>query len=174
MATQTTHYNLIKPGGTDSVDISVLNGNFDTIDDQMYANNGLACGLADQYSTSASYAVGDWCIYNNVLYCCAADTSGSWDASKWYNPKLANVVKSNSQNIASLGSSIGTLFGNYSTLMGMVWNLTRSLAPQYDSTKSYVVGDVCMNQQVLCRCIGNTSGDWDNSKWETVYLVDLL
>lgn len=42
MATQTTNYNLTKPAGDDLAQISVLNGNFDTIDSQMKANHDLA------------------------------------------------------------------------------------------------------------------------------------
>ena len=42
MATVTENYNLVKPDGTDNIDISVLNDNFDTIDAQMKENEDMA------------------------------------------------------------------------------------------------------------------------------------
>lgn len=36
MATYTTHYNLTKPGRSDAVDVTVLNGDFDIIDGAIY------------------------------------------------------------------------------------------------------------------------------------------
>lgn len=39
MATYTSNYNLVKPDQTDYIDISALNGNMDTIDQQMKANS---------------------------------------------------------------------------------------------------------------------------------------
>ena len=46
MAGQTTHYNLSKPTGTEAPDVSLLNGNMDTIDSELYTRakswNGIA------------------------------------------------------------------------------------------------------------------------------------
>ena len=46
MAGQTTHYHLSKPTGAEAPDVSVLNGNMDTIDDELYTRakswNGIA------------------------------------------------------------------------------------------------------------------------------------
>lgn len=47
MATRTRNYNLIKPEGTDLVDIDDLNGNFDAIDTQLKANADAAAGKQD-------------------------------------------------------------------------------------------------------------------------------
>lgn len=183
MATQTTHYNLIKPGGTDSVDISVLNGNADILDDALYATDQLAACIADEYDPAITYTVGAIVKHEGLTYRTSyASVTGAWDSTKWTEVSVGYCIKNGLDSLqavvnsrcGSLESSVNTLFGNYGSLMGMVWNLTRSLAPQYDSTKSYAVGDVCMNQQVLCRCIGDTSGDWDNSKWETITITDLL
>lgn len=38
MATQTTHYSLVKPAYDEQADIAVLNSDLDTIDEQMYAS----------------------------------------------------------------------------------------------------------------------------------------
>ena len=48
MATRTRNYNLIKPEGTDLVDIDDLNGNFDAIDTQLKANADGLVGKQDK------------------------------------------------------------------------------------------------------------------------------
>lgn len=42
MATQTTNFNMTKPGSADLIDINVLNANFDIIDSKMKENNDMA------------------------------------------------------------------------------------------------------------------------------------
>lgn len=78
MATQTTHYNLTKPGLTDLVDVTVLNDNADIIDNAIYeaSQSGGAAMIessVEETTTSAhAYAVGDHFIYNNTLYAVTA------------------------------------------------------------------------------------------------------
>ena len=45
-----------------------------------------------------------------------------------------------------------------------------SLAPAYDSSTSYSVGDVCNYQGELYVCTGTTTGAWDSTKWESTYV----
>ena len=39
--------------------------------------------FAEEYDSTSSYAVGDYCIYESVLYKCTASTTGSFDNTKW-------------------------------------------------------------------------------------------
>jgi len=39
--------------------------------------------LAEEYDSTSSYAVGDYCIYESVLYKCTASTTGTFDNTKW-------------------------------------------------------------------------------------------
>ena len=48
MATTTTHYGLTKPGQTDYVAISLLNNNFDSIDNVMFQNSKAMAMIADE------------------------------------------------------------------------------------------------------------------------------
>lgn len=48
MATNTTNYNLIKPDGTEKIDVSVINDNIDIIDTTLY----LKANSADVYTKS--------------------------------------------------------------------------------------------------------------------------
>ena len=75
MATQTTHYNLTKPDLTDLVDVTVLNGNADIIDQKIYEasqSGGSSAMIETSVETSATsahaYAAGDHFIYNGTLY----------------------------------------------------------------------------------------------------------
>ena len=49
---------------------------------------------ADKYSTTASYTVGQYCIYNNTLYRCVSPTSGAWDSSKWVATTITSLIES--------------------------------------------------------------------------------
>lgn len=39
--------------------------------------------ISDAYDPSATYAVGDYCKYQNKLYRCISPTSGAWNSTKW-------------------------------------------------------------------------------------------
>ena len=39
--------------------------------------------VAEEYDSTSSYAVGDYCIYESVLYKCTASTTGTFDSTKW-------------------------------------------------------------------------------------------
>ena len=39
--------------------------------------------LAEEYDSTSSYAVGDYCIHESILYKCTASTTGSFDDTKW-------------------------------------------------------------------------------------------
>lgn len=47
---------------------------------------------ADAYDDTASYTVGQYCIYNNTLYRCKANTTGAFDPSKWKATTIANEI----------------------------------------------------------------------------------
>lgn len=65
---------------------------------------------ADEYSTSATYAVGDYCIKDGVLYRCttAITTAEAWTAGHWTATQLADEVTSQSEKIDDLKSAITT------------------------------------------------------------------
>ena len=66
----------------------------------------------DAFSTSSTYAVGDYCIYNNKLYKCttAISTAGAWDSSKWTETQIADEFSSLNSNLSLLGG------GNFEVL----------------------------------------------------------
>ena len=113
MATQTTHYNLTKPDLTDPVDVTVLNGNADIIDQKIYEasqSGGAAMIESSVEATTASahaYAVGDYFIYNNTLYAVTAAiavgdtiTPGTNCTATTVMDELANVDNSEEMTLA--------------------------------------------------------------------------
>lgn len=52
--------------------------------------------VADEYSTSATYAVGDYVLYNGKLYVCASavTTAGAWNANNWTEISIADALNS--------------------------------------------------------------------------------
>ena len=56
--------------------------------------NYISPGVADQYSSSATYNVGDYVIYNGQLYRCttAITTAETWTAAHWTSTTLSNTA----------------------------------------------------------------------------------
>ena len=76
--------------------------------------------IADTYDSTVQYAVGDYCIHDNIFYKCNANTTGTWDSTKWdiinVSDELSDLNKptfteaASRTNIAS-GESMSTIFG---------------------------------------------------------------
>ena len=84
MATQTTHFDMVKQQSAERVSVGLLNDNFDIIDRVMYDNQEKSEQLADEYNAGATYNVGDYVRRENYIYKCnTASTTGTWDSTKW-------------------------------------------------------------------------------------------
>ena len=89
MATYTSNYAWTKPSGNDNVDISVLNANLDSQDSIMH---DAFMNMAQAFSESSTYEVGDIVVYGTTTYKChtAVTTAGSWTGStNWQVYKLS-------------------------------------------------------------------------------------
>lgn len=58
--------------------------------DTSRANKNL---IADDFSTSHPYEVGEYCIYNQILYKCTTAHSGAWDAAHFEEKNLGEELK---------------------------------------------------------------------------------
>ena len=109
MATKTQYYNLNKPSYDEVADIEIINANFDKIDQQMRNNEdgvNFAKGISsDAYDNSRSYAVGDYCIYDNKLYRCitAIESAEAFNIAKWEHTTVGKEVKQLSSNLDVIG-----------------------------------------------------------------------
>lgn len=93
MATQTTHYHLIKPASADRVAVGDINDNSDIIDGNLFTANERADQMADDYNASETYNTGDYVRRENYLYKCNTDnTTGTWDDTKWDRVKVMDEI----------------------------------------------------------------------------------
>lgn len=63
-------------------------------------------------------------------------------------------------------ADIGVINSNMNIIDDIMHSSQVSLAPAYDSTKSYAEGDKVMYELLMYKCISPTTGVWDGSKWE--------
>ena len=109
MASKTTNYNLDMPGYDEIADIDVINGNMDKIDVQMKKNADSAQQskdiVSDEYSATNTYAVGDYCIHENILYKCktAITTGEEFDSNKWVQTTCGTEFKELNSNLEAQG-----------------------------------------------------------------------
>ena len=112
MATQTQYYNLDKPSYDEVADIEIINANMDKIDTQMRNNadgvNFAKCISSDAYDNSKSYAVGDYCIYDNKLYRCitAIESAEAFNIAKWEQTTVGKEVKQLNSNLKDVNKVI--------------------------------------------------------------------
>jgi flagellar basal body rod protein FlgF len=93
MATQTSHFDMIKQQSNERVSVGLLNDNFDIIDGVMFANQEKSEQLADDYNASETYNTGDYVRRENYLYKCNTDnTTGTWDDTKWDRVKVMDEI----------------------------------------------------------------------------------
>lgn len=124
MATQTTHYSLIKPSSADRVAVGDLNDNADTIDGYLYIANERADQIADDYNTSSTYNIGDYCRRENYIYKCNSNSvTGNWDSTKWDRVKVMESIVDVNERIdveSNTFSASGESFALTSTSEGSV------------------------------------------------------
>ena len=74
-------------------------------------DNGDVANIAPAYSASATYAVGDYCIYNSQLYRCttAITTAEAWNAAHWTAVQLGDEVGDLKNALESITSDVKTL-----------------------------------------------------------------
>ena len=91
--------------------------------------------IANEYSSSSTYAVGDYVIHNHALYKCvtAITVAEAWTAAHWTDVALADEVKTDKQNISANAADIAQLAGE----VGIV--VTGDTAAVNVSTGQYVI-----------------------------------
>lgn len=95
---------------------SIQNGDFIVIDN---ATNGthkydatklsanIASNIASAYSSSATYAIGQYCMYNNNLYRCITtiSTAEAWNAAHWTQVTVGDSLYSKVDKVSGKGLS---------------------------------------------------------------------
>ena len=71
--------------------------------DEVYEDiNAVKDMISDEYDTTATYNVGDFCIHENALYKCTATATGLWDSSKWVLTSASDETKANTAAISAM------------------------------------------------------------------------
>lgn len=130
MASKTTNYNLDMPGYDEIADIDVINGNMDKIDVQMKKNADSAQQskdiVSDEYSATNTYAVGDYCIHENILYKCktAITTGEAFDSNKWVQTTCGTEFRGLNSNLSEL--EFGEVAGGKNKVFGVSYGYINS------------------------------------------------
>lgn len=119
---------------------AISSGAVYTIKEQINANT------ADKYDSTATYAVDDYCIYNDVLYKCttAITTAESFDSTKWsatdIGTELSTVnsdlsdqsVKSATLTITTSANGEAIIMPQSDGLLLFVSNETSGVVPKFE------------------------------------------
>ena len=75
-------------------------------------NKVISGALADEYSASKTYAVGDLCIHDGVLYSCTTDitTAEVWNAAHWETGKIGDTVNDLNRQLGDVESELGNVY----------------------------------------------------------------
>lgn len=87
---QTTYYQLSEQDYGENPDVALINGNMDVIDTAL---NKARIRDTDLYNENSTYAIGDFCIYNDALYRCTGATTGVFDPTKWTLTTIAEAFE---------------------------------------------------------------------------------
>ena len=123
----------------------------------VFRNNGKPIGgfadeneIADAFSPTHSYVVGEPCIYENVVRICTTPHNGNWNASHFRSVSVMGYAQ---EIVKNLG-----------------------MPPEYDPDYEYLLGDLCTHDGLWYRSLwgysGGGAGAWDETKWERVNSLD--
>lgn len=89
--------------------------------------------IATEYDPTATYAKGDYVIYENVLYICTDSdgTTGTFDPAAWSQTELAEHTAENAANIGNLSTLTTT---DKSSIVGAVNEVNRKSKVIYSTT----------------------------------------
>lgn len=111
--------------------------------------------VANEFSTSSTYSVGNIVVYNGKRYKCiiAVETAGAWDSTKWILETVQTAIDSIDVSQQIQGKLDST-----------------AAAPDFSTSSTYFVGDYVtyLGKLYRCKTAITTAGSWEASKWDTV------
>lgn len=126
-----------------------------------------AMQLAEEYDSSVSYAVGDYCSHEGTLYRCTTATTGTWDASKWTdNVIVLNALKTLKGRMDTAESEIDAAQSDISALnQGFAQSYTvKTVTNSYGTmvNRYVVIGKLVIGQVdvTASQAIGTSVGDF--------------
>ena len=137
----------------------------------------IARKIAPDYSTSATYEVGEIVLYDGVAYKCvtAITASEEWTAAHWTAATDADLAA----RLKGFKSDGNATDGFATDLLGkQVANVkanTASLAAAYSETETYAVGDAVTHDGKLYKCAVaiTTAEAWTPAHWTETTVATL-
>ena len=82
--------------------------------------DGALSNEADAYSTTDTYTVGDYVIYNSILYKCvtAVTVPEAFDSDKWTRDTIENMIDAANSDIDTINNTITGIQGNITDIEG--------------------------------------------------------
>lgn len=117
--------------------------------------------VAEDWDGSKTYSIGDYVMYDKILYKCISNEEGSETAypnittSKWETifimDEIPNVATTEKAGVIKVGNNLsieedGTLSANADLSI---------VAEEWDKTKTYSIGDYVLYNNILYKCINN-------------------
>lgn len=129
---------------------------------QKFGDSNWISVIGNTYNSALIYNTGDYVIYMDGLYKCKEDNvTGPWDASKWQTTTIIQTISEIESNISSLSSDIQAIFAIISSA--------------YNTSTTYNKRDLVLYNKKLYKCkTNNTTGAWDNSKWDETTIAQEL
>ena len=135
-AAKTPNYNLSQVAGSDIPDwITDYTSDMSKIDDALKGNaDDIATVRPDEFSEESTYAAGDYCIKDNMIYKAkTAVEAGAFDISDWTATTIFNELSGVNQNIFSykISSYEVNVTTQYSGTIGYIGTIDLSNQDDY-------------------------------------------
>ena len=120
--------------------------------------------VAEDWDGNKTYSIGDYVMYDKILYKCISNEEGSEIAypnittSKWETifimDEIPNIATTEKAGIVKIGNNLsieedGTLSANADLSI---------IAEEWDKTKTYSIGDYVLYKNILYKCISDEEG----------------
>lgn len=150
MSRQTTNYGLTKPDYTDTADIEVINSNMDIVDNTLKVIDTKAMNVMSKnssaWSSTTTYTVGQYCIYNNSLWKCLVQHSGQTPQEGTYWTKVS---------LDTLGAEISAINSN---LINYSQKFKTGMITATTNENGYIATNIPLNSKFVCSATTNGNG----------------
>lgn len=146
----------------------------------------LKADISSEFSTAKTYDIGDYCLYgaDGKLYVCttAITTTGAvWDATKWqefnFADAMSDIVMVDDTQPTSIANKIWVDTSTPDTVEVLtVEDASEIVAPEFDSTQAYEVGDYVMYNAKLYKANTATAANdgWIAARWTQVTVIGTI
>ena len=114
--------------------------------------------IAETFSTSKNYVVGNLVTYNNLVYCCiSAHSAGAWNSSHFARGTVEEAL-------------------GYKAPLSYVMEKPGydAIAADFSATASYEVGRLVIRELAIYRCTVAHTGAWDSNHFVLANVDDVL